>query len=660
MRLHKLLLLLIFLLCFMNRPEAQASDTVAAQIEPSIENNKVRFGSVLRPLRQIAGAPQAFYTYFWEFGDGTYSFEKEPVHVYKDTGLYQVRLYATNNYDDGKKPPTKPRPVPVNKRNMLAGHKTPSFFKGNGSLEVKTNQMPKPGEEMVLLIGYRNRTDNKLEKMSGSIMFLYNEKQFSQNSFDIADVRNYYQEKSIDLDSLLAFAPPDPFLPAEQEFRHKGWFTANAGNSIPTADKQALQHFLKQEMNTFRKHQIWRVHDVQPGEEKLMFLSVNTLPEMIKDTNAVVTITALFIPDDPSLDLEKFDLELPVVASHDPNRISLKNRKLNYRFTGKDKDNVYKIRFQNTGKGPAKKVAITVTVPGLLNTATVDIIDMKPACSWCDTSYAGRSCMDTIITKDSIQFIFNNIYLAGMQQDGISDPDSTMGYIRYRIRFDKRMKKIPFASRAAIVFDKNEPVYTNRSEGKFRKGISPGIIVGNGIPLGNTQAATRNIGVTLSEYAAFKKYFQWELYLQPTRNYESFIGRRFGGDTTINRVNYKIEYRDIYQKEKVLSVEAVPLEFRYNLASFVSAGAGGIVSTEINRTTTRFVRTRLQQPNSTNLDFVEGEQGSRTQSFATWRGGLFADVQLGKIRVGPAAGLRYLHYFKPTYQSVLLYVSWKF
>ncbi len=666
MRLHKLLLLLTILLCFMNRSEAQTPDTAVAQIEPVIDNNQVRFGSVLRPLRQIAGAPQAFYTYFWEFGDGTYSFEKEPVHVYKDTGKYQVRLYATNNYDDGKKPPTRPRPIRVNNCTMLADHKTPSFFKGNGSLEIKTNQMPKPGEDMVLLIGYRNRQDNKVENMSGSIMLLYNEKQFSQNSFDIADVRNYYQEKSIGLDSLLAYSPPDPFLPVEQEFRQRGWFTAstdnanNAENVNPTADKQALQHLLKQEMNTFRKHLIWRVNDVQRGEEKLIFLSVNTLPEMIKDTNAVVTITGLFIPDDPSLDLEKFELELPVVASHDPNRISLKNRKLNYRFTGKNKDNVYKIRFQNTGKGPAKKVAITVTIPGLLNTATVDLIDMKPACSWCDTSYTGRSCIDTILTKNSIQFVFDNIYLPGMQQDGINDPDSTMGYIRYKIRFDKKMKKIPFTSRAAIVFDKNEPVYTNRSEGKFKKGISPGIVVGYSIPLGNTPAATRNIGVTLSEYAAYKRYFQWELFLQPNYTYENFVGRRFGGDTTINRVNYKVEYRDIYRKEKVMSIEAVPLQLRYNLASFASAGAGGIVSTEINRTTTRFVRTRLQQPNSANLDFVEGEQGTKTQSFATWRGGLFADVQLGKVRVGPAAGIRYVHYFKPTYQSILLYVSWKF
>jgi hypothetical protein len=202
---------------------------------------------------------------------------------------------------------------------------------------------------------------------------------------------------------------------------------------------------------------------------------------MIRDTNAVVTITGLFIPDDPHADMEKFNLEMQVVASHDPNRLQLKNKKLNYRFTGKHKENAYKVQFQNTGKGPAKKVAITITIPGMLNTGSLEIVDMKPACPWCNTTSGTQSCIDTLINKDSIQFVFNNIYLPGTQQDGVTDPDSTKGYIKYRIRFNKKMQKRSFESRAAIVFDKNEPIYTNRSTGGFKKGISPGILLGIGI-----------------------------------------------------------------------------------------------------------------------------------------------------------------------------------
>src|SRR5919108_4570554 len=168
-------LLIVVLMMALQQLQAQ-SDSIPAQIEPSINSNQVKFKSVLRPLRQVAGAPEAFYSYFWEFGDGTYSFEKEPLHYYKDTGIFQVRLYATNNYDDGKKPPTRPRPIPVRKRDMLAANNNPAFFKGNGSLEIMANQQPKPGEDMVLLIGYRNSTGSTAASASGSIMLLYNEK----------------------------------------------------------------------------------------------------------------------------------------------------------------------------------------------------------------------------------------------------------------------------------------------------------------------------------------------------------------------------------------------------------------------------------------------------------------------------------------------------
>ena len=658
---YKPLLWPALLLCMIGSAKAQTNDSAAAEINPQIENNRVKFDATLRPLRQIAGAPASFYAYFWEFGDGSYSFEKEPIHTYKDTGDYEVRLYATNNYDDGKKPNTRPRRVRVNKRSMLAENKTPTFFTGDGSIEIKSNQMPKPGEDMVLLIGYRN-TANNAAPVSGSVMLLYNEKQFNQNCFDVADTRSYHQEKSIGLESMMAWINNSDAT-EEQEVKNKGLFTVASSINAPVTDRRQMMQQIKQEMSGFRKHTIWKINEVQKGEEQFMFVTINTLPEMISDTNAVVTISGLFIPDDPSMEMEKFSLEMQVVASHDPNRMLLKNKKLNYRFTRKSKENAYKVQFQNTGKGPAKKVAITITIPGLLNTASLEIVGMKPACVWCKTATENQSCIDTVVTKDSIQFVFNNIYLPGTQQDGVSDPDSTKGYIKYRIRFGKKMHKLPFQSRAAIVFDKNEPIYTNRSTGSFKKGISPGIIIAFGSTPGkvpaNMAAQQYTLGFTVSEYAAYKKYFQWELFLRSDRSFEQFTGRRQGGDTIINGASYKVQYRDSYEKIKVAHLEVVPVEFRYNLTSFAAAGIGGLVSAEISRNTTRYVRALLANPNGTGTFTLEGEDGKQKESFATVRGALFADAQLGKVRTGPAIGIRFLQYVNPSYQNILLYVSWK-
>ena len=661
---YKPLLTLIVLLCIVKGLKAQVSDTIPPDIEPTIDSNQVKLNAVLRPLRQIAGAPAAFYTYFWEFGDGTYSFERNPVHHYKDTGNFDIRLFATNNYDDGKKPPTRLRRVKVEKKKtMLAMNNQPSFFSGSGSLEIRANQQPKPGEDLVLLMGYRNKPGAPVQAVSGSIMLLYNEKQFSQNGFDIADARTYHNESTIGFDSLVAMAPADPtsFLAGEAD--GTGLFSVNGSEYDALAGKKELIQWIKTESAAFRQNKIWRVQDVRPGEEKFMFVTINTLPEMIKDTNAVVTLAGLFIPDDPSMEAERFNLELQIVASHDPNKLQLRNRRLNYRFTTRNRDNTYKVRFQNTGKGPAKRVAVTVTLPGMLNAATLKLVDMKPYCVPCATAYPNQSCVDTVVTKDSIQFIFKNIYLPGTQQDGVNDPDSTMGYVKYVLNFNKGMKKLPFVSRASIVFDKNEPIITNKSTGRFKKGLSPGIMVGYNMSLGTKLAEipqeNYTLGFTLSEYSPYKPYLQWELYLQPSRKQQTFISRSAGRDTMYNGVGYKVDYKDVYQKVQVLGIEAVPIQVRYNLKSWIGTGAGLLVAGELNRKTSDYVEASLIPPNGQRAIMITGEQNIKTTSFAEWRGAVFADIQLGMVRVGPALGVRFLHYINPGQQRVYFFATWR-
>src|SRR4051812_41904019 len=266
---YKSLLLPLLLFCMIGAARAQVNDTAAVEIHPQVNNNQVKFGAALRPLHQIAGAPASFYSFFWEFGDGCYSFEKEPVHVYKDTGDYEVRLYATNNYDDGKKPNTRPRRLRVNNRSMLASNKTPVFFTGDGSLEIKANQQPKPGEDLVLLIGYRNQS-NTAAPMSGSVMLLYNEKQFAQNCFDVSDTRSYHNEKPITVESMMAWLPHSDAI--EQKESNKDLFTVSTTLNSPAADKRQLLQQVKQEMNAFRKHTIWHISDVQKGNEQCMFV----------------------------------------------------------------------------------------------------------------------------------------------------------------------------------------------------------------------------------------------------------------------------------------------------------------------------------------------------------------------------------------------------
>ena len=69
--------------------QTKTKDTVTrkATIGYERKGNEVVFKSQAPLLNQMAGAPPASYSYFWEFGDGSYSKQKEPKKVYKKKWL---------------------------------------------------------------------------------------------------------------------------------------------------------------------------------------------------------------------------------------------------------------------------------------------------------------------------------------------------------------------------------------------------------------------------------------------------------------------------------------------------------------------------------------------------------------------------------------------
>lgn len=647
------------------------ADTVPAIIDYKIENKVLKFSSILRPLRQIAGAPEPFYTYFWEFGDGQFSFEKEPEHVYPDSGLYQARLFATNNYDDGKRPPTRPKPLkPGTSRPILASNQQPDFFKSKGNIELKTNCMPKPGEDMVLIVGYRNKAENGTPSVNGTIAILYNDKEFNKDNFELVASRLYHQEKKTSINKQGTIAAlkqvQSPFL-ASLNGPNQGDFSNVAFDEQGTA-------LIKSNMETFRNAEGWKFENLKTGQEKFLFLELKTTPEMIKDTNAVVRLTGMFIPDNPLVATEFFTMELQIVASHDPNKMMLKHSRMNYRFTGKNRKLTYKVRFQNTGKGPAKKVDVGVAISEVLDKSSVQIIDSKPKLRSCDSAYANQSCLDTVSSADSLHFIFKNIYLPGLQQKGVNDPDSTMGFIEYKIGFKEKPKKLPFKSGAAIVFDKNEPIYTNRAAGRYKMGLSPGIIAGYGFPFqnGNTPYSGQKsltFGLSLAPYAPHRYYWQVELYMSTFAEKEYHISHTLGDDRLVPvPVNGKlqegrIKYSDSTARIKVKTINIVPLQLRYNFNKYVGAGVGTLVAFDINKQVSPAKETIYQIVNASgNQTEVVNQQSFDKQSYRLkdFQNTLFADVQVGKVHVGPSLGFRYLYTVQGSANRLITYLTWKF
>ncbi|UYQ91877.1 PKD domain-containing protein [Chitinophaga horti] len=638
-----------------------ASDTLPATVHVDQSGNKTSLRAELRPLRKIAGAPDPFYTYFWEFGDGTFSFEKDPVHIYKDTGDYDLRLWATNNYDDGRPPTSKPRRVKVKTKAVTAdAWRGSGFFKNGGVLDMKINRMPRPGEDMVAVLGYRNPGATKA---SGSLLVFYNEKQFKKDNFKLEDARTYHREKRTTIDEMLTM------LPAQELEQQEVYATRGPSPAvyIDPSRKTAFTTLLAETQSLFREQAAWRFDDLQSEQEQFLFLTLRTTPEMIKDTNATVTISAIFVPDDIALPLEKFDMEMQIVASHDPNRMRLRNKLLNYRFVKKSKQLNYHVEFQNTGKGPASMVKIGVTIPSRLDAATLEVTDFSPKCVMCDSAYAGQSCLDTIIRRDSVFFVFRNIYLPGMQQEGVNEDDSTKGFVKYRIRFLKDIQKLPFKSQASIVFDKNEPVITNKSVGRWQPGLSAIGIAGYriGYPKDSAAANTRDLvlGAALSTYSPWRFYLQPEIYFNVRQRSETLTRRSdLQRDTSIGQTRYLITSRSTYAVSSALLLDVVPVHLRYNVNRFIGVGAGASCSiTAFGKTYDRdeieLAELGTADPRKVTL---ESEKPATKQRFEAFNSALFADVNLGMARVGPALGVRYYHYLEGSSKYLFLYATWRF
>lgn len=666
-------LLTFFLLYFygitVNAQTAQVlpSDTVPAIIHYKTENGITKFSSELRPLRPIAGAPAPFYTYFWEFGDGGFSFEESPSHILRYDSI-MVRLFATNNYDDGKRPPTRPKPIirppgpkPTVAKPMLASNGGYNLFKMGGNIEMKTNCMPKPGDDMMLVLGYRNKIENGQNNLNGTLAILYNDVEFSQNNFELAEARTYHNEKKSDLKSLLNTA-----------------FLKNK-NQEPVYYASSEKHFnlspvekvlLKDQAKAFKSQQSWKFENLQQNEERFVFMHFKTTPEMLKDTNAVVRIAGAFIPDNPLVETEFFTLELQIVASHDPNKMVLRKSRMNYRFTGKNRELTYKVRFQNTGKGPAKKIDVGVNISEVFDPTTLKVVKTKPEVANCDSAYANQSCLKTSFSADSVHFVFTNIYLPGMQQKGVKDADSTQGFVEYKIKFKEKPPKLPIKSGAAIVFDKNEPIYTNRAVGRFKMGLSPGIIVGYGFPFETDNGNYLNgknfvLGASLSPYATHRYYWQVELYFNSFKEntYQVPIATEVRKDTVMNGVAYQILDKKHFQTTKVSTINAVPLQMRYNINKYLGAGAGALVALDLYHRTSDELRYRLRTQNAQGVAIEvdhNRDLGRLNENFSDLRVSFFADIQLGLVRVGPALGFRYIFDPKTNNNRMSTYVSWKF
>ena len=661
----------LFIVAFSNAQNKVKDTTVRrAKINYFQKDNSVRFAPETPPLIPIAGAPKPSYSYFWEMGDGHYSREAEPKHVYKTKGEYNARVAVTNNYDNGKPPATRPKKVAVNDISSDLYKDIASIETENG-LQIQKNCDPVPDQEMVVVLSYQN-LENYVA--NGKLYLFYNEKQFKNKNFELLEYRAHNNEREIkqnivasvsDLDDSNTYLANQDFAIANKKY-------------LKTTSEEDLDATLLEANKNYLNSTVFEFDNLESKETKNLFFSFKTTPEMIKDTSAIVTMRSVFVPNRSFKNHKVKNLEMQIVTSHDPNKMGSNGQLLNYRLV-RFKAVKFKTQFQNNGEGPARMIRLETDIPDMFDKKTFKIVDMYPKCPICPKGEAPtESCLDTIIKQKQIHFTFKNIYLPGTNQKNVKEKDSTKGFVQYSMKFGKDFNKTKTRSRTLIFFDKNEPIITNFATTRFMPGISIGARTGYNLYNKQNNAKSYFLGATISPFKSYKFYWQSEFLINKFENAEDLKASdlAFKNDPISlgNGVIIDQYYKQTTTESRTISniLEVIPVSLRYNINRFIGLGVG----TQFSSAVTNIVeKSSLEQfyglvisPNGVRSPGKEFDmlkktipEETKSKAFETVQTSFFVDITAGFARIGPSLGARYiLNTTTADLSYVQFYGIWKF
>ena len=647
----KLYLFIFFLSSFFLFSQTKVKDTITrrATIGYDKNGNQVSFKPETPPLIQIAGAPKANYSYLWEMGDGNYSKDPNPKHKYKKPGEYKVNLTVTNNYDNGKPPKTRPKTVAIQEITDPDYTEIASLADSVG-YKIFNNREPIPEEEMVVVVSYKNSLNYVA---NGKLYLFYNDREFKNDNFELLDYRTHFNERKVTEDGF-AFA---------DELNNTNRFIAAASNeayykNTSFREDENLEMTLLECKSAFRNVHILEFDNMDPSETRNAFFTFKTTPEMIKDTSATVKMRGVYVPDRNYKNHKKKTLEMEIVTSHDPNKMSSNGLFMNYRLVRLKKLN-FKIRFQNNGEGPARTIRLESDIPDMFDKKTLQIVDSYPKCPICpkgeEVTY---SCLDTIIKQKQIHFTFKNIYLPGSNQKNVAEKDSTKGFVKYTLKLAKDFHKQTTRSRTSIFFDKNEPVITNYAVTRFKPGISIGAKTGYNLFPALENSRSYFAAVTVSPFKSYRWYWQAE-WQNSLHKYDS---KTITHDEIVTGTNGVQQLRRTITKSSFDNVTMeIPVLVRYNINNYF--GIGGGVLAGINISQKQDMSTKLQVFEGPNPNFLLKESGRKEsfeESLSQFRSGMLLDLTGGFSRIGPSVGVRYILPFKKDFNYWQFYAIWKF
>ena len=541
-----------------------------------------------------------------------------------------------------------------------------AFADKTARIGIDAARFPSPEEENMIIISYRN-TQNY--PVSGRISFDYNEAVFPQPHFEFQEAYLHHGERK-DYGGISCLGCGDLPLDREQYVSVDHALNLPA-SSIPLGlEENAWAQRLVKEKEGYLEQEAWSFQGLQPNEVRNIFISLKARPEMVKDTSVMIHLQAALELDNGPF-FEKAILEIPIVAAHDPNVQQVNDHRVKRRGIENNKLK-YKTRFQNTGEGPASTIKIeTEFKPSdALEITELEVLDMYPKVPMCPPGEAASiSCLDTTIQKDRLIFTFREVYLPGTKQEGVTDKDSTKGFVRYAIKPSKKIERRNFVSQASIIFDKEDPVKTNWAKTKFTR-LEPMFSPMLGYRLGREGSgpAYPFVGIEVASLykATTQPYVQLGLHSGFSGESDPVVRRSTRGEvvsseqvdaagviTLMQDSTFTVEEFEGVPKFTTLEI---PVQIRRNFGRFIGVGAGVFYRLTFEKLqgqgtveTQNFRRTcRTDLPGSNCFKGQDWEQGETQISKAVEVDEnntlgdlhLFLDLTVGLFRAGPAVGAR--------------------
>ena len=612
--------------------------------------NQFSFNPKTPPLIPISGAPKPSYSYLWEFGDGHYSKQAEPKHVYKNKGTYTTKLSVTNNYDNGKPPATRPKKVVINDVPDPDYKDIASIADQNGFAILK-NCDPIPDQEMIVVVSYENM-ENYVT--NGKLYLFYNEKQFKNNNFELLDYRTHANEREVQENTIAVVRDLDDthyyLASADSNFKTK--------KHKNTTTEEDLDASLTEAHQLYNNVSILEMDESGPGATLNVFYTFKTTPEMIKDTSATVTMRGIYVPNRNYKNHKTKNLEMEIVTSHDPNKMGSNGSFINYRLV-RYRRVQFKTRFQNNGEGPARMIRLETDIPDMFDKKTFKIEGMYPECPICPKEEEPTvSCLDTIIKQKQIIFTFKNIYLPGTEQKNVREKDSTKGFVKYSMKFNEDFHKVKSKSRTAIIFDKNDPIITNYATTRFLPGISIGAKAGYNLYADLDYATSYFVGATISPFKSYRFYWQAE-WINSLNNYES--ATKITDEVVVDPKGNKQRQRTTISSENKTVNWEIPVLIRYNINNYIGIGAGLQANLDILKEQNQSIKIETFEGDSDKY-IINTQVADQTlkNSFADVKAGLLIDLTIGAARIGPSLGARYVINFEQNFNYFQFYGIWKF